>query len=56
MQVSTDNGSTWKDLSGQYAADSSGQWTRATLDLSAYAGQSVRIGFYFEASRRIRWI
>ncbi|MBI5017195.1 MAG: choice-of-anchor J domain-containing protein [Deltaproteobacteria bacterium] len=48
VQVSTDNGATWADLSAQYTADSSGQWARATLDLSAYAGQSVRIGFYFE--------
>ena len=49
VQISTDDGVTWQDLSGQYTADSSGQWTRAVLDLSAYAGQSVRIGFYFEA-------
>ena len=49
VQITADNGATWKDLSPRYVNDSSGQWTRATLDLSAYAGQSVRIGFYFEA-------
>ena len=32
-------------LSSNY--DSSGQWTRAWLDLTAYAGQTVRLGFYF---------
>jgi hypothetical protein len=50
VQISSDNGVTWKDLSTQYTADSSGQWTRATLDLNAYAGKTVRIGFYFESS------
>ncbi len=49
VQVSADSGVTWKTLSPQYAADSSGQWTRTTLDLSAYAGQTVRLGFYFES-------
>ena len=47
VQVSSDNGSTWQNLSPQYTADSSGQWTRATLDLSSYAGRTVRLGFNF---------
>ena len=49
MQVSADNGTNWMDLSPDYTADSSGGWTRPSLDLSAYAGQSVRVGFYFES-------
>jgi bacillopeptidase F (M6 metalloprotease family) len=49
VQVSTDNGTTWTDLSSNYVKDSSGEWTRATLDLSAYAGQTIQLGFYFES-------
>jgi hypothetical protein len=55
VQVSADNGATWTDLSLPYTADSSGQWTQATLDLSAYAGKSVRIGFYFETHGFDNW-
>ena len=39
VQVSTDNGATWKPLSPKYNSDSGGQWTRATLDLRAYPGR-----------------
>ncbi|MFH0726523.1 MAG: RHS repeat-associated core domain-containing protein [Pseudomonadota bacterium] len=53
--MSTDDGVTWEDLSGKFETTSSGQWTRATLDLSAYAGQSVRIGFYFETHGYSEW-
>jgi hypothetical protein len=49
VQVTIDNGGTWKDLSPSYTTDSSGQWTRSTLDLNAYAGQTIRLGFYFES-------
>jgi hypothetical protein len=41
----------WKALSMDYTASSSGQWTRAQLDLSAYAGQTVQLGFWFESHR-----
>ena len=47
VQISTNNGATWTALSPGYAADSSGKWTRPSLDLRAYAGRAVRIGFYF---------
>lgn len=50
VQVSTNNGASWDNLSGSYYADSSGRWSRAWLDLSAYAGLSVRLGFYFYSS------
>ena len=59
MQVSTNNGASWQALSPKYGEDvvgsfpgnydSSGQWTRAWLDLTAYAGQTVRLGLYFES-------
>jgi len=39
----------WQALSGNYTADSSGIWTRPVFDLSAYAGQTVQVGFYFES-------
>ena len=36
----------WQTLSPDYTTDSSGLWTRASLDLSAYAGKTVQIAFY----------
>lgn len=36
----------WQVL-GHYEGNSSGAWTRPSFDLSAYAGQSVRLGFFF---------
>ncbi len=47
VQVSTNNGASWVALSPSYTADSMGRWTRAELDLGVYAGQVVRVGFYF---------
>jgi len=49
VEISTDGEVGWEDLSPQYSATSSGIWTRPSLDLTAYAGQTVRIGFYFES-------
>lgn len=49
VQVSTNNGTSWTALSPQYWTTSADLWTHAWLDLSAYAGQSVLIGFYFES-------
>jgi hypothetical protein len=52
VQISTNNGASWIELSPGYGAasgnyDSSGNWTRPSLDLTPYAGQLVRIGFFF---------
>ncbi len=38
----------WQSLA-TYTASSSGVWSRPSLDLSAYAGQTVQLGFYFES-------
>jgi hypothetical protein len=51
VQISTNNGVTWINLSGQYTATSSGVWANPqALDLTPYAGQTVRLGFYFYAT------
>ena len=44
VEISTDSGSTWKLLSAR-----SGQsgWRETSVDLSAYAGQSIHMGFHF---------
>jgi hypothetical protein len=47
MQISTNNGVSWINLSGQYSADSSIRWSRGWLDLTPYAGKTVRLGLYF---------
>src|ERR1017187_9510436 len=51
VHISTNNGVTWINLSGQYTATSSGVWANPqALDLTPYAGQTVRLGFYFYAT------
>ena len=49
VQVSTNAGGTWEALSPQFKDNSSGIWTRPSYDLGAYAGQELRVGFYFYA-------
>ncbi|MBK8475319.1 MAG: hypothetical protein IPL39_03165 [Opitutaceae bacterium] len=50
-QISIDDGVTWTDLAAQYDGGngSDGRWSRAWIDLRAYAGRTVRLGFYFES-------
>lgn len=48
VQIQVGGSGTWVDLSGQYH-NNSGGWTQTSLDLSAYAGQSVQVAFYFES-------
>lgn len=47
VQISTDGGTTWKDLSSNITGDCGGVWTRSGYDLTQYAGQTVMLGFYF---------
>jgi hypothetical protein len=44
VQIRPSNGD-WTTISPEYYDDS--DWTRASVDLGAYAGQSVQIAFYF---------
>ena len=39
----------WIDLTGNYTWSGSGVWTSPLVDLASYAGDTVRLGFYFEA-------
>jgi hypothetical protein len=51
VDVSTDGGTNWTHLRGGYGSAPTGNsdgWTITTLDLSAYAGQTVNIRFYFD--------
>lgn len=45
VQVSTDGGNTWDTISPVYESSSGNVWTYASLDLSPYAAESVRIAF-----------
>jgi len=47
VHVSTDNGSTWTTETHVLYDNASEVWTQACVDLSEYAGQTVRIAFYF---------
>lgn len=47
VQLSTDSGGNWSDLHQSY--DDTDQWYGAdAIDLSAYAGQVVRVRFWFD--------
>lgn len=42
-------GGPWEDLGGKFTGHSSGAWVySAPIDLTAYAGKEVQLGFYFE--------
>ena len=45
VQISTDDGQTWTSV-GNRIQDYSGGWSLNSIDLTAYAGQQVRIAFY----------
>ncbi|MBL9127574.1 MAG: hypothetical protein JNL97_08005, partial [Verrucomicrobiales bacterium] len=62
VQISTDDGATWGNLSPAYGDDGSGanfdskgEWKRESLPLSAYVGQRVRLGFLFVAADSQNW-
>ena len=51
VDVSTDGGSNWTPLRGEFGTSPSGDtdgWQITTLDLSAYAGATINIRFYFD--------
>jgi hypothetical protein len=49
-QVQIKTGSNdWRALSGQIVLDSSSHWSRGWVDLTAYSGQTVQLGFYLES-------
>jgi Putative metal-binding motif len=48
VQIKPDGGS-WVNISEPYYWYSSGVWTRPYLDLTAYAGQTVQVAFYFHS-------
>jgi hypothetical protein len=50
VQIKVDGGE-WETISNNYNNTSSGVWTRPSIDLSAYAGSTVEIGFYFRSDR-----
>ena len=45
VEISTDNGVTWTQLSRSVTYYSGDVWTRRLEDVSAYAGQTVRVAF-----------
>ncbi len=51
VEISTNNGGSWNQISPTYTyantATSGGVWSRPSIDLSAFAGQSVQIAFHF---------
>jgi hypothetical protein len=48
VQIKVDQGN-WEDISETYDDNGGAAWTSPMIDLSAYAGQSVKIGFEFSS-------
>ena len=48
VQVKPEGGE-WETLSPIYTADSSGIWTQPAIDLSAFAGMNIQLGFLFQS-------
>jgi len=46
VEISTDGGSSWTELSNPAKSQASSDWSVVAVDLTAYAGQTVRLGFY----------
>ena len=55
-QISTNNGASWQALAsyGGNGATSDG-WSEPSVDLSAYAGQSVKIAFHYQTGDEYYW-
>ena len=49
IQISVDGGA-WETISSQNFDGDNPAWTQHVIDLSAYAGLSVRIAFYFNTN------
>jgi hypothetical protein len=48
VETSTDGGSTWNQISSTYQNGNTGNmWNNVSVDLSAYAGQTVQVAFRF---------
>jgi bacillopeptidase F (M6 metalloprotease family) len=47
VEVKTVGSSTWTTISSNYSGTCSGVWTRPSLDLSQFAGQTVQLAFHF---------
>ncbi len=56
VKISTDGGSSWTQLWNEhnYAALKNHEWAEVTLDLQAYAGQSVKIAFQYVGTNAAR--
>ncbi len=44
------SGGNWETVSPQYYLSSSGVWTRPSISLTAYAGQTVQVAFHFHSA------
>ena len=52
VAISTDDGATWTVLYDGVAATT---WERISLDLAAFAGQTVRVGFHYTGDNADSW-
>jgi hypothetical protein len=50
VQIKSTSSTDWVDIGEQYINTGSGIWTYPSIDLSAYAGQSIQIAYYFHSN------
>ena len=56
VEISTNSGTNWNQLSPTYQNNSSsGVWSRPSIDLSSFAGQSVQFAFRFDGGSPGSW-
>ena len=49
VEVKPVGSGTWTTISASYSGTGSGVWTRPSLDLTAYAGQTIQVAFHFNS-------
>ncbi len=49
VQISSDGGSNWQDLSENFTVHGSNVWSQTYFDLGNYAGTSIQLCFYFNS-------
>lgn len=52
LKISTDEGSTWREMDSR---SGSSDWRQTLIDLSSYAGQAIKLGFHFTSDYSQRY-
>ena len=53
VQISIDGGNTWESISNKIDNRGSDAWSYGSIDISAYAGSTVQLAFYFQSVKKL---